>query len=104
MSDPLLFNPFAYDMHENPYPIYARLREEAPAYHNPEMGFWALSRFDDVLAAYRDWETYTSTQGIALEEVSGGSAPSMIGLDPPAQTKLRKLVVRAFNPNRVGAL
>ena len=104
MSDPLLFNPFAYDMHENPYPIYARLREEAPAYHNPEMGFWALSRFDDVLAAYRDWETYTSTQGIALEEVSGGSAPSMIGLDPPDQTKLRKLVVRAFNPNRVGAL
>ena len=104
MPDSLVFNLFSYDMHEDPYPTYARLREEAPAYHNAEMGFWALSRFDDVLAAYRDWESYTSTHGIAIEEVTGGSAPSMIGMDPPDQTRLRKLVVRAFNPKRVGEL
>ena len=104
MSEPFVFNPFAYEVHEDPYPIYTRLREEAPAYHNPDMGFWALSRFDDVLEGYRDFETYTSTQGVALEEVGTSSAPSMIGMDPPDQTKLRKLVVRAFNPKRVGAL
>jgi cytochrome P450 len=68
------------------------------------MGFWALSRFDDVLAAYRDWDNYTSTGGVALEEVGSQSAPSMIGMDPPIQTKLRKLVVRAFSPQRVAAL
>lgn len=104
MSEPLVFNPFSHVIHENPYPTYARLREEAPVYHNEEMGFWALSRFDDVIAAYRDWETYTSTGGIALEHGSVESSPSMIGLDPPLQTKLRKLVMRAFSPVRVGAL
>jgi cytochrome P450 len=104
MSEPLVFNPFSHTIHENPYPTYARLRDEAPVYHNEEMGFWALSRFDDVIAAYRNWETYSSTGGIALEAGSTESAPSMIGLDPPLQTKLRKLVVRAFSPSRVGAL
>ncbi len=100
----LVFNPFAYEMHEDPFPTYARLREEAPAYHNAEMGFWALSRFEDVLVAFRDWDLYTSTKGVALEDIGTGSAPSMIGMDPPVQTKLRKLIVRAFNPKRVGAL
>lgn len=104
MSEKLSFNPFDYEMHENPYPTYERLREEAPCYHNEQMGFWVLSRFDDVLEGYRDWEDFTSTKGVALEEVGTASAPSMIGMDPPLQTKLRKLVVRAFNPKRVGEL
>ncbi len=100
----LVYNPFAYEIHEDPYPTYARMREEAPAYHNPEMDFWALSRFDDVLNGYRDWETFTSTLGIALGDAESITAPSMIGMDPPDQTKLRKLIVRAFTPTRVGAL
>ena len=103
-AEPLVYNPFAYEIHEDPHPTYARLREEQPAYHNPELGFWALSRWDDVLAGYRDWATYTSTRGIALGDAGSGSAPSMIGMDPPAQTKLRKLAVHAFTPKRVGAM
>ena len=104
MTDSLEYNPFAYAMHEDPYPTYARLRDEEPVYQNEKLGFWALSRFDDVLAGYRDWAAFTSTGGIALEEVGTDSAPSMIGMDPPDQTALRKLVVRAFAPTRVGAL
>lgn len=100
----VVYNPFAYEIHEDPYPTYARLREEAPAYHHPELDFWALSRFDDVLEGYRDWETFTSTSGIALGDAGSGSAPSMIGMDPPDQTRLRKLAVRAFSPKRVAAL
>ncbi len=103
-SDPLVYNPFAYAMHEDPYPTYERMREEAPVYHNPELGFWALTRFDDVLNGYRDWETFTSTGGIALGDAGSGTTPSMIGMDPPDQTKLRKLAVRAFSPTRVAAL
>ena len=95
------FDPYAYEIHEDPYPTYARLRDEAPCYHNAEMDFWALSRFEDVLEGYRDWERFTSTKGVALEEVGSGSAPSMIGMDPPVQTRLRKLIVREFNPKRV---
>ena len=103
MSEPLSFNPFSYEMHENPYPTYARLREEAPCYHNEEMGFWVLSRFDDVLEGYRNWEDFTSTKGVSLES-GGSSVPSMIEMDPPQQTELRKLVVKEFNPRRVNAL
>ena len=104
MSEPIVYNPFAYEIHEDPYPTYARMREEEPTYWNPEMGFWALSRFEDVLNGYRDWERFTSTQGIALGESGNISAPSMIGMDPPVQTKLRKLIVRAFTPKRMAAM
>ena len=68
MPAPLVYSPFAYEIHEDPYPTYARLREEAPAYHNPELDFWALSRFDDVHAAMQDWETYSSSAGVSLEQ------------------------------------
>lgn len=104
MAEAIQYNPFAYEIHEDPYPTYERMREEAPAYHNPELDFWALSRFDDVLNGYRDWQNFTSTLGIAIGESGNISAPSMIGMDPPDQTKLRKLVVRAFTPARVGAM
>ena len=97
------FNPFDHALHYDPYPTYRWLRDEEPVYHNSEMGFWTLSRFDDVLDAFRDWDHFTSTQGIALEEVAS-QAPSMIGLDPPSQTALRKLVVRAFTPRRVAEM
>ena len=47
------FNPYDWKTHEDPYPIYRALREEAPAYQHPELGFWALSRYDDVIGARR---------------------------------------------------
>jgi cytochrome P450 len=103
-SEPVVYNPFAYEIHEDPYPTYARMRDEEPAYYNPDLRFWAFSRFDDVLNGYRDWETFTSTRGIALGDAMQSTAPSMIGMDPPDQTKLRKLAVGAFTPKRVGAL
>ena len=46
----LVYNPYAYEMHEDPYPVYTRLRAEAPVYRNEELGIWALSRHADVLA------------------------------------------------------
>jgi len=104
VSTAIEYNPFSYAIHEDPYPTYEWMREEAPAYHNAELDFWALSRFDDVLNGYRDWQNFTSTQGIAIGESGNISSPSMIGMDPPDQTKLRKLVVRAFTPQRVGAM
>jgi cytochrome P450 len=50
MEDAMVeYNPFSYEIHEDPYPTYRRLRDEAPAYYNEELDFWALSRFEDVL-------------------------------------------------------
>jgi cytochrome P450 len=99
------FNPFDYDFHRNPYPTYAWLRENAPVYHNPTLDFWALSRFDDVLAGLHDTATYTSNKGVALEDAGvEGPARSMIHLDPPEHTQMRKLVARRFTPRRIAEL
>ena len=67
MPASLVYNPYAFAMHDNPYDTYRRLRDEAPAYWNEDLSFWVLSRFDDVLEAFRDFETYSSAGGVALE-------------------------------------
>ena len=51
MTSPVAFSPYDYQIHEDPYPVYARLRDEAPLYRNTGLDFWALSRHQDVTAA-----------------------------------------------------
>jgi len=96
------FNPYAYEFHEDPFPVYRQLRDEAPCYHDDELGFWALSRYADVLDALHDPETYCSRHGITLEQ--GNSLPMLLTTDPPAHTGLRRLVSRAFTPRRIAGL
>ena len=98
------FSPYAYDIHENPYPVYKRLRDEAPAYHNDELGFWALSRFKDVFEAMQDWQTFSSAAGVSLEKSSAATPPMIIAMDPPRQVKLRRLISLVFTPRRVAML
>ena len=99
----LEYNPYVWETQHNPYPVYARLRDEAPAYHNPELGFYALSRYADVLAAHRDPVTYVSSHGVTLE---GGEAGQdlLITKDPPLHDWHRKIVSRVFTPRRVNGL
>ena len=63
----LVFNPFGFSHHDDPYVVYKWMRDEAPLYWNDELEFWALSRFDDVLEGFRDTELMSSAGGIALE-------------------------------------
>ena len=99
------FNPFDYAFHEDPYPVYARLRAEAPVYHNEAQGFFAFSRHADVLAAFKDWRTYTNRFGVSLEQVRESKDVraylSMLGMDPPDHDALRALVSKGFTPRRV---
>jgi cytochrome P450 len=97
------FDPFDYDFHRDPYPTYRWLRDDAPLYHNERMDFWALSRFDDVLDGLHDPATYTSTGGVAIEQ-SGAVTKSMIEMDPPDHTAMRKLIARRFTPRRIAEL
>lgn len=103
MSTPLVYDPYSYEIHEDPYPTYKRLRDEAPAYFNSERDFWALSRYRDVYEALHDWQTYSSVGGVALEG-SGKAPPMIISMDPPRQTKLRKIISSAFTPRRIAML
>jgi cytochrome P450 len=101
-----MFNPWAYEFHEDPYPIYARLRAEAPVYHNEALGFFAFSRHADVLAAFKDARTYSNRGGVSLEQLADERADvrpflSMLGMDPPEHDALRALVSKAFTPRRV---
>lgn len=99
-------NPFSYAFHDDPYPIYRWMRAQAPVYRNAALGFWALSRFDDVLAASLDHETYSSAKGTVLELDPAliEAVPMIIFMDPPRQTRFRRLVSKAFTPARIAAL
>jgi len=99
----LEFNPYSWEFHEDPYPIYKRLRDEAPLYRNEELGFWALSRHADVLRACKDWETFSSSEGVALEAFSPEAwrVAFFLAMDPPRHDRLRGLVSKAFTPRRV---
>lgn len=96
------FNPYAYEVHEDPFPVYARLRAEAPCYHDDELDFYALSRYSDVLDALHDPDTYCSRYGITLED--GNPVPMLLTTDPPEHTRLRRLVSRAWTPRRIAAM
>ena len=106
MTTKLEFNPSSYELHEDPFPLYHRMQEEAPLYHNPEIGFWALSRFDDVLSGLADWEGLSSAKGTLIEQIQSGKPPPdmMIFNDPPRHEQLRRLIGRAFTPRRVADL
>jgi cytochrome P450 len=101
----LRFSPYDYQVHEDPYPLYARLRDEAPAYRNDEIGFWALSRYADVAAAFREPARFSNANGVSLEPSVWGPrahrSMSFLALDPPRHTRMRALVARGFTPRRV---
>ena len=102
----LVYDPSSYELQENPFPIYRRMHDEAPLYRNPEMGFWALTRFDDVVTGLADWSNLSSAHGTLIEQIQGGGAPPdmMIFSDPPRHEQLRRLIGRAFTPRRVAQL
>ena len=67
------FDPFSDEFFDDPSAVYQRLRDEAPVYFSERYGFYALSRFADVLAAHREWEKFSSAHGIDLSTLSKDS-------------------------------
>jgi cytochrome P450 len=105
---PVVFNPYDYDFHDDPYPTYKRLREESPIYHNPDIGFWALSRHGDVADAFKDNRRLSSANGVSLDPAAYGPhahlVMSFLAMDDPRHMRLRQLVSRGFTPRRVAEL
>ncbi len=103
------FDPFSDEFFNDPYDLYRRMRDEAPVYHNEKHGFWALFRYDDVCAAHRDWQTFSSAHGVDLSTLNQDeglirSARMIIMMDPPEHDRMRSLVSRVFTPKAVAAL
>ncbi|HEY8526659.1 MAG TPA: cytochrome P450 [Acidimicrobiales bacterium] len=101
------YDPYDVEIDANPYPVFRRLREEAPLYRNEKHDFWALSRFADVQEALRDHKTYISGRGGILELIKAGieMPPGvLIFEDPPLHTVHRGLLSRVFTPRKMNAL
>ena len=106
--EPLVFNPYDYGFHDDPYPTYRRLRSEAPVYRNDELEFWALSRHHDVNAAFRDAKRLSSANGVSLDPAAYGphahKVMSFLAMDDPRHMRMRQLVSKGFTPRRVNEL
>lgn len=107
-TGPIVFDPYDYALQEDPYPVYARLRDEEPLHHNEHYDFWTLSRHADIAAAVRDDDTYSNAMGVSLDASAwtphAHMVMSFLALDPPRQTRLRSLVSKGFTPRRVREL
>ena len=103
----LYYDPYDFAIDANPYPVWRRLRDEAPLYFNEKYEFFAVSRFDDCERALVDWRTYSSARGTVLEllKMDFESPPgSIIFEDPPTHDVHRGLLSRVFTPRRVNGL
>ncbi len=101
------FDPYDVDINADPYPTYARLRDEAPVYYNEIYDFWALSRFEDVQKALVNWQAFSSTRSDILDIIKAqvDLPPGVVMFeDPPTHTMHRGLLSRVFTPKRMARL
>jgi cytochrome P450 len=107
MSDDLYYDPYDFEIDTDPYPIWARMREEAPLYYNEKYDFYALTRFDDVEKGLVDWRTYSSAKGTLLELIKADidmPPGSIIFEDPPHHDVHRGILSRVFTPRKMAAI
>ena len=97
------YDPFAYRTQDDPYPVYRRMRDEAPLYFSQRHGFWALSRYADVHHALKDGATFSSGR-LLLEDVSEVALPMIVGMDDPDHGRVRDLLKHRWTRRRVWAL
>jgi cytochrome P450 len=101
------YDPYDVAINADPYPIYARLRDEAPIYHNERYDFWFLSRHEDVQKALANWRIFSSTRSDILDIMKANIAlPKGVVMfeDPPVHTAHRGLLSRVFTPKRMAQL
>lgn len=102
----LYWDPIDPALRDDPYPLWKRLRDEAPVWHNDRYDFWVLSRFHDIEAAHKDPIGFSSAHGTTFDSLSPEVVETgmMIWTDPPKHSTLRKLVSRAFTMKRMSEL
>ncbi|MGO8862975.1 MAG: cytochrome P450 [Acidimicrobiales bacterium] len=104
----IYYDPYDYVIDANPHPIWKRMRDECPVYYNERYDFYALSRYDDVRDASRDWQTFSSAKGSVLEIIRSpetfDGAQNLLFMDPPEHDQNRALIGRRFTPRQVAKM
>jgi len=106
-SADIYYDPYDLEIDVDPYPLWKRLRDEAPLYYNERYDFHAVSRFDDVEKCLVDWRTYISGKGSVLEMIKANieiPPGSILFEDPPTHDVHRSLLSRVFTPRRMAAI
>ncbi len=104
----IVFDPYDYAFQEDPYPTYRRCRDEDPLHHNEDLDIWFLTRHADIAHALRTEGVFSNAMGVSIDRSAWGpdahKVMSFLGMDPPRQQRLRKLVSKGFTPRRVTEL
>ncbi|XXF79425.1 cytochrome P450 [Myxococcaceae bacterium GXIMD 01537] len=114
-APPLTFNRFESPTLEDPYPLYARLRQEAPVFHSEELHLWIVSRYEDVKAVLLNTRDFLSANAfkspvppppevLAVFAQGYPQVPALVDDDPPSHTRTRVLVTQALAPQRISAM
>jgi cytochrome P450 len=101
------YDPYDFEIDADPYPVWKRLRDEAPLYYNEKYDFYAISRYDDVERASVEWQTFSSAKGSVLEIIKAEMEmpPGLfIFEDPPDHDLHRGIMSRVFTPRRMAAI
>jgi cytochrome P450 len=101
------WDPYDRAVCADPYPSLRRLREEQPLYYNDKYDFYALTRYDDIMSAFMDGQTYSSARGDIMEQIKANQPVPrgvFIHEDPPSHTVHRGVVTRVFTPKKMAAL
>lgn len=107
ISSDVYYDPYDVGINADPYPVYRRLREEAPLYYNEAYDFYAVSRYEDVARGLLDPDSHPSGRGVILELIKADAEippGTLIFEDPPRHTVYRRLLSRVFTPRRVAEL
>ncbi|WP_297848198.1 cytochrome P450 [Mycobacterium sp.] len=105
-ADPY-YDPFDFEIDDDPYPVWKRMRDATPLYHNEKFGFYALSRYEDVARELTNWNDYRSGKGTIIEVILNRvEVPPGVILfeDPPIHDAHRRLLSGVFTPRRMAAV
>jgi cytochrome P450 len=95
----LYYDPYDFAIDDDPYPVWRRLRDEAPLYYNEKYNFFALSRYEDVARELHNWETYRSGHGTTMDIILAGITlpPGIILFEDPPIHDLHRRCSQGFS-------
>ena len=99
--------------HGVPHDLFTRLRDEGPVHRHrtvqlredePPVSFWSVVRHAEIQLANRDWETFTATDSVTIAPSEARGGHTLVSMDPPDHTRLRRLITAGFTPRMIGKL